>query len=66
MRPMGRRLLTLDCSDHSALAVCDACGWRDGPFVDRTAARTAYRRHRALAHPKQAADAAFAARRRTS
>jgi len=61
---MGRRLLTLDCSAHSALAICDACGWRAGPFVDRTAARTAYQQHRALAHPKQAADAASARRRR--
>jgi len=60
---MGHRLIRLDCSAASALAVCD-CGWRAGPFVDRTGARVATDRHRTQVHPKQAADVAATRRRR--
>lgn len=63
MRPMGRRLVTLDCSAVSAVAACP-CGWREGPFLDRTGARRARDRHLVEAHPKQAADAAYVRRRR--
>jgi uncharacterized protein YciI len=60
------RNMRVDASHTDALAVCHRphCVWRSGPYVDKTGARAALRKHTETVHNIEAAHAIAKARQR--
>lgn len=61
---MGARMVRIDCSADSNVAVCDPCHWRGVPQLDVMAARRDADNHRRREHPEQARDTLKKRRRR--